>query len=272
MKKKILSLALALILSLGLITPALAAETIPAQYTASVNGQVVTFAGHQVGDQVYIRLRDVAQILNACDIQWDGQTIAITTATSYTSTNGTEMRAPFVGEQPYTKTPASITVDGRPTDLTGILLTDQEGKGYSYFTPEDLETALGISLIPDGSDAEPPLFDETYVNLFTTPVVSGVYTILFHADGTFDGYNMNGDKCMGNWTYSDGKLKLTVTLAGNSMYPLGNGVFLQDKDDPFSFVSEESFDNVHGEDGWSHYTELGSKEEYEQGRQMSLVN
>lgn len=146
MKRRALSLALTLILCLALAVPALAVSASPVQYAALVDGQAQIFDGYQVDDQIYIRLRDVGVILDSFDVEWDGQAISITTGTSYTSYNGTELIVPFEGEQPCAVSPGSIAVDGLPSDLTGILLTDEAGMGYCYFTPADLEAALGIVL------------------------------------------------------------------------------------------------------------------------------
>lgn len=185
MKKRVLSLTLALIMCVGMIPlMARAVETaVPVPYDVFVNGQKITFAGYQADSRVYIRLRDAAKVLDAFDVQWDGQTIAITTGTSYTSTNGTEMHAPFAGNQPCAQTPGSVTVDGQSIDLTGILLTDQNGSGYSYFTPEDLETALGIQLNTPASEDDSALLEDDIFFAYGDPSTLPDQTPL--ADGSY---------------------------------------------------------------------------------------
>lgn len=110
MKKKTLSLALALTLCMGLV-PAASAEggtAYASTQTVLVDGSAVVFQAYALkdakgNDTNYVKLRDVAQILNGTAVQfevgWNGA-VNIETGKSYTS-NGSEMKTPFTGNRAY---------------------------------------------------------------------------------------------------------------------------------------------------------------------------
>ncbi len=183
--RRILSLALALALSLGVMavpgradtvtatefdgngnvvrewiidTEAGAAtpvETRPTAYesvqTVSVDGKPVEFRCYALKDESgngihYIKLRDLAAILNGTPVQfqvgWDGG-VTIATKTAYTP-DGSEGAVPFSGDRPYEEPTAATKVDGQAADLAAFVLYDDQGGGYTYYKLRDLAAALGF--------------------------------------------------------------------------------------------------------------------------------
>lgn len=170
MKKRLLSLLLALcMVPAALPLAALAASSPPAagtayatSYSILVDGQAIPFDAYALRDENnndtnYLKLRDVAHVLNGTaaqfDVAWDGASgsISITTGAAYVHTTGSEMSTPFSGDRPYALSSSSVLVDGRETGLTAITLTDASGGGYTYFKLRDLGTSLGFGV--DWDDA-----------------------------------------------------------------------------------------------------------------------
>ena len=117
-----------------------------------VDGKSVEFYAYALKDEKgndtnYVKLRDVAQILNGSAAQfkvgWDGS-ISITTRSAYTS-NGSELIQNFAGNQPYTVNTSPVKVNGAEVALEAITLTDATG-GYTYFKLRDLGSALGFNV------------------------------------------------------------------------------------------------------------------------------
>ena len=153
-------------------TPTVTVENIPASGTAVASTQTVTVDGKKVEFQMYalvdangngtnyIKLRDMAQVLNGTKAQfsvgYDG-TISVTSGEAYTST-GTEMTTPFSGNRSYTGGAQSIKVNGSAIDMTAITLLDDAGGGYNYFKLRDLGMALGFNV---GWSSEQGVFIES---------------------------------------------------------------------------------------------------------------
>ena len=167
--KKALSLTLALALSLSLlIVPAGAAEGGTAYASTQavlVDGSTVTFQAYALkdangNDTNYVKLRDVAQVLNGTAVQfevgWNGA-VNIETGKSYTS-NGSEMKTPFSGNRAYSPATAPTNINGAPAALEAIVLLDHDGGAYTYYKLRDLGTALGFQV---DWTAEKGIFIET---------------------------------------------------------------------------------------------------------------
>ena len=96
----------------------------------------------------YVKLRDVAHVLNGTPAQfsvgWDGS-ISVTTGQPYTDT-GAEMTTPYSGDRVYQTGSGSVLVDGKAANLEAIVLTDDDGGGYTYFKLRDLGAALGFTV------------------------------------------------------------------------------------------------------------------------------
>lgn len=147
-------------------------ENIPASGTAYAATQAVLVDGRAVefqcyalkdakgNDTNYVKLRDVASILNGTAVQfnvgWDG-TVNIETEKAYTP-NGSEMFTPFSGDRVYKSTGAETRVDGRGVSLNAIVLTDDQGGAYTYYKLRDLGMILGFQV---GWNSQSGIYIET---------------------------------------------------------------------------------------------------------------
>ena len=154
MKKRILPL----LLTLALLAGVLSATALAAGGTAYMREQAIMVDGEQIKFQTYalkdekgnetnyVKLRDVAAALNGTSAQfnvgWDGS-VNIETGKAYLP-NGTEMSTPFSGDRVYTEAAAPTKVNGAPSGLAAIVLTDDKGAGYTYYKLRDLGGALGF--------------------------------------------------------------------------------------------------------------------------------
>ena len=131
----------------------------PRPQTVSLDGFPVKLSFYALKDANgyetnYVKLRDLAAILNSTaakfNVGWDGA-VNILSKTDY-APNGTEMQTPFSGDRAYRFNTAPIRIDGRDADLQGIVLTDDDGGGYTYFKLRDVGEALGfnVSWTPGG--------------------------------------------------------------------------------------------------------------------------
>ena len=121
--------------------------------TVEVDGKKVAFQCYALKDAAgndtnYIKLRDLADILNGSaaqfEVGWDGQ-VTVTTGQGYTK-NGSEQKTPFSGNRMYKEVTAQTMVDGKAADLAAFTLTDDNGGGYTYYKLRDLGTALGFKV------------------------------------------------------------------------------------------------------------------------------
>lgn len=135
-------------------------ESIPASGTAYMRRQTIELDGHDVtlqtyalpgsngGETNYVRLRDIASLLNGTNAQfgvdWDGNVVIVPDA-SYVP-NGTELKAPFSGDRRYQKADAKTVIYGESIPFTAILLTDDQGGGYTYYKLRDLGKVLNFNV------------------------------------------------------------------------------------------------------------------------------
>ena len=135
-------------------------ESIPASGTAYMRRQTIELDGHDVtlqtyalpgsngGETNYVRLRDIASLLNGTNAQfgvdWDGNVIIVPDE-AY-KPNGTEMQAPFSGNRHYQKADAKTVIYGESIPFTAILLTDDQGGGYTYYKLRDLGKVLNFNV------------------------------------------------------------------------------------------------------------------------------
>lgn len=136
-------------------------EPQPKKDLALANNQDIEFDGVKVPFQTYmllddngygtnyVKLRDVAHVLNGTDAQfavgYSSQTgISVSTGSPYAD-NGSEMTTPFAGaDKEYARSDMALTVNGSPIQLDTITLLDANGGGYNYFKLRDLGAALGF--------------------------------------------------------------------------------------------------------------------------------
>lgn len=135
-------------------------ETAPAVSVAyastqavQLDGQAITLPAYALKDENgndtnYIRLRDLAALLNGTaaqfDVTWDGA-VNIVTKHAYDNPNGTEGGAPFTGNQDYTEFEGTTKVNGAEADLTAFTITYENG-GHTYYKLRDLGQALDFNV------------------------------------------------------------------------------------------------------------------------------
>ena len=110
--------------------------------------QTYALPGSNGGETNYVRLRDIASLLNGTNAQfgvdWDGNVIIVPDE-AY-KPNGTEMQAPFSGDRHYQKADAATSIYGSAIPFTAILLTDDQGGGYTYYKLRDLGKVLNFNV------------------------------------------------------------------------------------------------------------------------------
>ena len=148
-------------------TPVIASAPIAYARTQAVelDGKNITLPAYALKDANgnatnYVKLRDLASVLNGTAAQfnvgWDGA-VNIESKTAYTP-NGSEMTTPFSGDRAYKDNTAVTNIDGAAASLQGIVLTDDNGGGYTYFKLRDVGQALGFNV---GWSSERGIFVET---------------------------------------------------------------------------------------------------------------
>lgn len=174
MKKRILSLTVALVLSLVLATPALATvrpEAIGTAYPATQTVKIlnvrydselgtivttekdVTFFCYALKDPDtgyltnYAKLRDVAYALSGSikgfNVTWNG---SIVLESGAYLPNDSEMVQNFAGEQPYVRSDIAITMNGLQANVDAFRLTDYSGGGYTYIKLRDIGSLVGFDV------------------------------------------------------------------------------------------------------------------------------
>lgn len=112
------------------------------------DAQIDALPGSNGGETNYVRLRDIASLLNGTNAQfgvdWDGNVIIVPDE-AY-KPNGTEMQAPFSGDRRYQKADAKTVIYGESIPFTAILLTDDQGGGYTYYKLRDLGKVLNFNV------------------------------------------------------------------------------------------------------------------------------
>jgi len=123
----------------------------PSVQTVSIDGVSTVFQMYALKDAAgnptnYIKVRDLANALSgtqaAFAVTYNG-VVNLVTGTQYTP-NGSENHTPFSGEREYQDLTAITNVNGYPASLGGIILTDDNGGGYTYYKLRDLGKALGF--------------------------------------------------------------------------------------------------------------------------------
>lgn len=96
----------------------------------------------------YVKLRDVAYAMNGTaaqfNVDWDGDVLIVPRG-AYVP-NGSEMSTPFTGDRAYTKAASATRVNGQSVPFSAIILTDDNGGGYTYYKLRDLGQVLGFDV------------------------------------------------------------------------------------------------------------------------------
>lgn len=130
----------------------------PSIKTVKVDGKPVKFQFYSTKNYLgvvtdYVKLRDVASAVNGTaaqfNVTWDGA-VNLVPGEAYVP-NGSEMQTPFSGERTYSRPTTDTKVAGEvyPLDLDAIVLTDDQGGGFTYYPLSLLGIALGFQA---GSD------------------------------------------------------------------------------------------------------------------------
>ncbi len=147
---------LAVFLAVGSFVSARAAQAglaYASTQSVEVDGRNVEFQMYALKDANgydtnYVKLRDVAYVLNGTgaqfNVEWYGA-VRVNSGTAY-SPNGSEMYTPYSGNRAYTKPGGTTIVDGTDCYLDAILLNDDDGGGYTYYKLRDLGDALGFTV------------------------------------------------------------------------------------------------------------------------------
>ena len=122
-----------------------------------IDGKTVTFKTYAVVvptqgggtlETNYVKLRDVAYAMNGTaaqfNVDWDGD-VLIVPHSAYV-VNGSEMSTPFTGDRAYKKAASATRVNGEAVPFSAILLTDNQGGGYTYYKLRDLGQVLGFDV------------------------------------------------------------------------------------------------------------------------------
>lgn len=144
-----------------------AATTAKSTQTVSLNGRTVAFDAYTLiadngGDVTYVKLRDVAALLEDTDarfnVDWRNRAIYVSSGSAYTTKNGTELKPISGTDGSYEWNTAPVLFDGVTKALEGIVLTDGDGGGHTFFKLRDLGEAIGFTV---GWTAERGIFIET---------------------------------------------------------------------------------------------------------------
>lgn len=110
----------------------------------------------------YVRLRDLAALLNTgeaqFDVLWSAEAgISISPHSPYDHPNGSEGNVPFSGDRPYTDYTQPTSVGAELKDLKAFQITDDAGGAHTYYQLRDLGRALNFNV---GWSAERGIFIE----------------------------------------------------------------------------------------------------------------
>lgn len=133
-----------------------ATKTGKSSQTISVNGSKVELDAYTLkadsngGDVTYVKLRDVAAILDGTqaqfDVKWMGGAIYVAAKTPYVSKNGAELKAIETRDSSFQWNNNPILFGGITKPLEGIILTDVKGGGHTFFKLRDLGAAIGFTV------------------------------------------------------------------------------------------------------------------------------
>ena len=153
MSKKVLSVAIVLIMVLGIsTTQASAALTAtPTSSTVLVNGSNVAFDAYNIEGSNYFKLRDLAYVLRGTvkqfEVVWDGgnNAIMLTSGVAYTPL-GDEMASKGSGSKTPTPTRSKIYLNGREVHFAAYNI-----EGNNYFKLRDIGQTFNFGVDWDGA-------------------------------------------------------------------------------------------------------------------------
>lgn len=125
----------------------------PSTQAVNVDGTEIVFEMYALKDAAgnmtnYIKVRDLALALNGTaaqfDVDWNGAVNLIPGAPY--RPNGNENQTPYSGQRPYSIPTADTNINGVASNLTAIVLTDDNGGGYTYYQLRDLGAHLNFEV------------------------------------------------------------------------------------------------------------------------------
>ncbi len=151
MKKKVLCLAMATVLSLGISVCSFAsdAKATPNNSSVAVNGSAIDIGAYNIGGYNYFKLRDVAAALNGTgsnfEVGYDAEAkcISLTTDKAYTVAGG-ELGAKPTAEKTAEVSSQKIMLNGKDVTMQAYVID-----GYNYFQLRELGTNLGFEVTWD---------------------------------------------------------------------------------------------------------------------------
>lgn len=100
------------------------------------------------GDVTYVRIRDMAALLDGTtaqfNVDWANGAIQVATNNAYTARNGAELQRVERADNTYKINTVPVLFDGQATSLESIILTDVHGGGHTYFKLRELGAAIGL--------------------------------------------------------------------------------------------------------------------------------
>jgi len=154
MKKKTISVALALVLALT-VSPAASAAALssaaalvakPTASTVLVDGKSVAFDAYTINDNNYFKLRDLAFVLSGTakqfDVGWDdaNDAISLTSGKPYTVAGG-EMASKGAGDKKPAVTASKIFLNGKEAQFTAYNIDEN-----NYFKLRDIGQAIDFGV------------------------------------------------------------------------------------------------------------------------------
>ncbi|MBR5701000.1 MAG: redoxin family protein [Oscillospiraceae bacterium] len=147
-RKRLLCLALTLILALTLGPAALAADTaVVSSQKLSIDGENAPVTAYNIDGYNYFKLRDVACLLSdtpACfsvEYREETNSIHIVTGEPYSPIGG-ELQTIGMGEKQAERSAQTLYINGRKVSF----LTAYNIEGYNYFKLRDLGSAMGFKV------------------------------------------------------------------------------------------------------------------------------
>ena len=154
MSKKIIAIALMLVLALSAFNFSTLAANLVAKPTAStvlVNGKNISFDAYNINDNNYFKLRDLAYVLSGTETQfevgWDGaaNAISLTSGEPYTPVGG-EMASKGSANKTPTPTSSKIYLDGKEVKFTAYNIDNN-----NYFKLRDIGLTFNFGVTWDGA-------------------------------------------------------------------------------------------------------------------------
>ena len=147
-RKRLLCLALTLLLVLTLSTAALAADTaVVSNQKLTIDGENAPVTAYNIHDSNYFKLRDVACLLSDTparfSVEYEAETnsIHIVTGEPYIPIGG-ELQTIGMGEKRAERSAQTLYINGRKVSF----LAAYNIEGYNYFKLRDLGSALGFKV------------------------------------------------------------------------------------------------------------------------------